>query len=75
MPGESRAAQVLGGGADGCEVLLKGAEPVAQPFELDIHVSEAACERLQLVRLLRAVDASRELADPPLEPQTLGFEL
>ncbi len=56
-------------------MLLEEAEPVAQPFELDIHVSEAACKRLQLVRLLRAVDASRELADPPLEPQTLGFEL
>ena len=56
-------------------MLLKEPEPVAQPFELDIHVSEAACKRLQLIRLLRAVDASRELADPPLEPQTLGFEL
>ncbi len=56
-------------------MLLEEAEPVAQPFELDIHVLEAACKRLQLVPLLRAVDASRELADPPLEPQTLGFEL
>ena len=56
-------------------MLLDEAEPVTQPFKLDIHVSEAACKRLQLVRLLRAVDASRELADPPLEPQTLGFEL
>ena len=56
-------------------MLLEEAEPVAQPFELDIHVSEASRERLELVRLLRAVDASRELADPPLEPQTFGFEL
>ena len=56
-------------------MLLEGAKPVAQPFELDIHVSEAGCEGLELVRLLRAVDASRELADPPLEPQTLGLEL
>ena len=57
------------------EVFLEGAEPVAQPSELDIHVSKASCERLELVRLLRAVDASRELTDPPLEPQTLGLEL
>jgi len=56
-------------------VLLKGAEPVPQPFELGIDVSEAACERLELVRLLRPVDASRELADPPFEPQTLCLEL
>ena len=56
-------------------MLLEEAEPVAQPFELDIHVSEAACKRLQLVRLLRAVDTVRELADPPFEPQTLCLEL
>lgn len=56
-------------------MLLEGAEPVAQPVELDIYVSETACEGLELVRLLLAVDASRELADPPFEPQTLGLEL
>jgi hypothetical protein len=56
-------------------VLPEGAEPDAQAVELDIYVSETACERLELVRLLLAVDASGELADPPLDPQTLGLEL
>ena len=56
-------------------MLLEGAEPVAQPFELDIHVSKACSERLELVRLRLAVDAPGELADPPFEPQTLRLEL
>ena len=65
----------LGGGADGCEVLLKVAKPCAEPLELDIHVSEASRERLEFVRLHRAVDAPGELADSPLDPQSLRLEL
>ncbi len=56
-------------------MLLEGAEAAAEPVELDIHVSEASRERLELVRLSRAVDAVCELADPPFEAQTLGLEL
>ena len=56
-------------------MLLKIAEPRTEPLELDIHVSKTACERLELVCRHRAVDAPRELADPPLDPQSLRLEL
>ena len=54
---------------------LEGAEPVAQPFELHVHVTEPPGEAFQLVRVLRAVEGVGELPDPPLEAQALALEL
>jgi hypothetical protein len=56
-------------------VLLEGAELAAQAVELAVDVAEPAGEGLQLVRVLGALDAVCERADPALEAQTLALEL
>src|SRR5688572_1468573 len=74
-PAKARRPEALGGGASFVDVLLEGGELAPEAGQDLIDPSQIDGQAAELLCLVRAIKAVRQLADSALEAQALCLQL